>query len=478
LRRYFDQHRDELLGLGSSSLRLLFDDLFQVNSEEAKTYVRSSGAKITKASSNLRLGEGAAALRSLVASTVNFMPKKQAVAVIEHVTQMLQMDREGFLAPVELDYLRILRTVLEYQPHGEHLGKVAKKDNSSQWQALMSFCLAGLEENHDWSSTTRLQASRASSQRGAISPVCNELLGCLKGLLAATNAPLFNEGDRAVRAVLKVLKDVTSQSNISMSEGFSSGLAIVRFVLSRISSSNSMLVTEVIGDTLLVSSRLLISANRLTAVREEILMIVLILQPHLMNVVARSARADFREQVDALASALFDDYVDDSPSNKQRLDLDDVDLGLRNRISIDAMPLQRSVFTLRPDTREVELYWTQLHMTAFCQGWVDADATTPRRPGGYEEEGRATASDDEFEGRAKNTASKRRRVGTKLESMLDRLKRAGTIERVRILQIICFSLDMCDLSVSSMLDFATQLLDYAVEKDGQVASWAFLCLSL
>lgn len=474
LKRYFEQHRDDpaLENLGQNAFRVLYDDLFQVISDEKKSYTRDT-SKITKASAAVRLGQGAAALRSVIAATVCFVTKKQAGAVISHVLQLLPSNDGGYLVPVELDYLKILRTILEYQAHVEHFTKTAKRN---QWEDVQLFCLRGLELEHDLKLSP--SSSRDRQRRGAISPVGNELLGCLKALTSASNAPLIQFGPEILHVVLPLLVDLTSQSNISISEGFGLALATLQSTLSCLALSQSSVVYSVLPDVLTVLARLLTTANKVQAIREEVLAILLVLKPQLASLAYRPTRSSIAAQVGSLASVLLDDYTNDIPSNKQRLDLDAIDLTLHHRHSLQLMPMQQSVFRLRNSTQEIETHWTQLHLTAFIHSWLDVDngysqfAVPPQAEAGNK------MTENDVEDHGKNRAAKRRRVSTNLETLLTRVQASKSVMHgVRIIQIICFYLATLNLSVNDLCSVVSQLLDLAAARDSQLASWAFICLS-
>ena len=449
----------------------MYDDLFQVISDEKKSFNRDS-SKITKASAAVRLGQGAAALRAVIAATVGFITKKQAGAVISHVLQVLPSRETGYLVPVELDYLKVLRIILEYQAHVEHFTKTAKKD---QWRDVLDFCLQGLESER---SSNSIPASSDRHRRGAISPVGNELLGSLKALTSASNAPLLQFGPEILHIVLPLLVDVTTQSNISISEGFGSALAVLQSTFSCLALSQSSLVHSVLPDVLTILARLLTTASKIQAVREEVLAILLVLKPQLASMAFRSTRSSIATQVSSLASTLLNDYINDVPSNKQRLDLDTIDLTLHHRHPLNLMPMQQPVFTLGTSTEEMESHWIQLHLTAFLQSWLDVDNDASQVSDSSQAEAGITMMKDDVDDRSLKRAAKRRRVNTNLETLLTRAQDTRSVTHgVRILQIICFSLATRKLSVNDLCSVVSPMLELAAAKDSQLASWAFICLS-
>lgn len=474
LKRYFEQHRDDpaLESLGQNAIRVLYDDLFQVISDEKKSFIRDA-SKITKASAAVRLGQGAAALRAVIAATVGFITKKQAGAAVSHVLQVLPSGDEGFLVPLQLDYLKTLRLILEYEAHVEHFTKTTKKN---QWRDVLDFCLEGLELEHNSNSTSA--SGRDSHRRGAISPIANELLGSLKALTSVSNAPLLQFGPEILNVVLPLLVDVTSQSNISISEGFGSALAVLQSTFSCLALSQSSVVHSVLPDVLTVLARLLTTANKIQAVREEILAVLLVLKPQLASLAFRSTRSSVATQISSLASTLLDDYINDVPSNKQRLDLECIDLTLHHRHSLHLMPMQQPTFSVRTLNQEVESHWSQLHLTAFLQSWLDVDNDISQISDSSQAKAGTMTTNDDVDDRSKRRAAKRRRVSTNLETLLTRIQDAKSVTQgVRILQIVCFSLATRTLSVNDLCSVVSQMLELAAAKDSQLASWALICLS-
>lgn len=473
LKRYFEQHRNDtaLRNLGQYAIQVLYDDLFQVNADERRMYVRETSSKIQKASAAIRLQEGTGALRALINATIKFINRKQASSVINHIMQFLPVPTGGYLPPIEVEYLRILRTVLEYQPHVEHLSKTAKKN---QWKDTADFCLDGLQDELELTKTASPRQAR--SQRAVISSVSSELLGCLQALTMATNAPLAICGNVMVRLVLDILREATSQSSISIVEGFTSGIAIVRTTLAHYSLTKAGIVLEVLPDVLVTSSRLFTSGTKLPALREEILMLLVVLRPHLQSVTNRDASDSLLEAVNLICSALTEDHTIETISTKQRLDLEDLDLCMQGRPPLNIMPMQSASFWLRTCSRETEASWTQLALSAFYHTWLDGE--TPKAKQTISSDtvhSASTPSDaDDHEGTSR---AKRRRLETHFEALISRsVQGSGAAERMRTIQIVAFSIELRTFSESQMCGLAGELLQLASDKDVSVASWALLCL--
>lgn len=431
-------------------------------------YVRESSSSIQKNTAALRLQEGTGALRALVNATVTFLSKKQANAVINHIIQFLPIPTGGYVPPVEVDYLRIMRTILEHQPHVEHLAKTAKKN---QWKDIAEFCLEGLQDNLELTKSN--PSHQARSQRGAISLSSNELLGCLRALAAASNAPLTACGHAISGVVLDVLREATAQSGISVSEGFTSGIATVRSILTAYSLSNAAIVLETLPDVIVISGRLFTSATKLTVLREEILMMLIMLRPHLESMNSKTSSDELIEAVSLICSALTDENTVEMTPSKQRLDLDDLDLCIQNWPTLEVMPMQCASFLLRSCSREAEASWTQLSLSAFYHAWLDGD-TLHATYANQQAQPNPEDDKDDHEGGSK---AKRRRVESYFEVLVSRAVQGGHAgERLRTLQILAFSMELRNLGISRIREVASQLLDVSSDKDVLHASWALLCI--
>jgi len=472
LKRYFEQHRNDpaLRNLGQYAIQVLYDDLFQVNADERRMYVRESSSKIQKASAAIRLQEATGALRALINATVKFINRKQAGSIFSHIMQFLPVPTGGFLPPIEVEYLRILRNVLEYQPHTEHLMKTAKKN---QWKDIAEFCLDGLRDNLQLSKTA--SSHQARSQRGVISSSSNELLGCLRALTMASNAPLAICGDVMLQLVLDILREATSHTSISIVEGFTSGVAIVRTILASFSLSKASAVLEALPDVLITSSQLFTSGAKLTALREEILMMLVVLRPHLQKVTIMDASDGLLEAVNLVCSALTEDYTIENTSSKQRLNLDDLDMCLQGRPPADVMPMQCAVFWLRTCSREIEASWSQLSLAAFYHAWLDGETSIARQTT-LTDTVRPLSTNNDADDHEGSPKAKRRRVETHFEALVSGSIRGSSVERTRTLQIMAFSIELRTFSEPQMYNVASQLLDLASERDVLLASWALLCL--
>ena len=456
--------------LGQYAIQVLYDDLFQVNADERRLYVRENSSKIQKASAALRLQEGTGTLRALVNATVTFISKKQASSVINHIIQFLPVSTGGYLPPIEVEYLRILRIVLEYQPHVEHLVKSSKRN---QWKDIAEFCLDGLRDSLELSRTT--SPSQARSQRGIISSSSNELLGCLRALTAASNAPLAISSHVILKLVLDLLQDATAHSNISVVEGFTSGIAIVRRILTYFSLSDAVSVLEVLPLVLITSSRLFTSVTKLTALREEILLMLVMLRPHLEGMTRSNASDDLLEAVTLICNTLTEDHTVEMTSNKHRLTLDDLDLCLWDRPPPRVMPMQCGSFSLRTCSRDVEASWSQISLAAFYHVWLDGEAledeqtTFDRAPSKQ----RSNHEDDH----ADSSRAKRRRVETHFEALIARSTGGGSVaERMRNMQVMAFAMELKAFSASRLCDVASQLLVTSSDKDVLVSTWSLTSL--
>lgn len=107
-------------GKGTAWL-LVFQALFTCVLSEKVTLTKS---KTSTTAAAKRLGEAAASVRWLTERAVGRLNKKVVKPLLSHLLQTMVWNGE-LLAPVALDYIKALRSVLGWAPHLEHLDEVS-----------------------------------------------------------------------------------------------------------------------------------------------------------------------------------------------------------------------------------------------------------------------------------------------------------------------------------------------------------------
>ena len=110
-----------------------FEALFHYATTERTAYLKSKSVQRNTAHS--RLAVCAASMRTAVELGVRKLRLKTVKALLDHVRLTLPTP-DGFCEPLSVDYVKSMRTILDYQPHVEHL--------RDTWGVTLAFCLASI----------------------------------------------------------------------------------------------------------------------------------------------------------------------------------------------------------------------------------------------------------------------------------------------------------------------------------------------
>lgn len=176
-----------------------------------------------------RLEVAAAALRLTVEVVTAQIRFKTAVSVLDHIIDTLPTADGSFCEPLQNDYLKSFKVILDHAPHGEHLRR-------KQWQNYVDFALSalslGLEDDglgdgvassREIDSTSRngrhltvrvSQRSSRSSGKEAV-PNAEDIGSALKSLTGLTNAPIMSRAAAIAETMLAFLNAAARAQDIA-----------------------------------------------------------------------------------------------------------------------------------------------------------------------------------------------------------------------------------------------------------------------
>ncbi|KMU89143.1 hypothetical protein CIHG_07075 [Coccidioides immitis H538.4] len=293
-----DRLRERLDGLGdlkhillqnkrTSNLNLLddkgyqkiFEALFRFISKEKLAYNRATkiGPKSIAAS---RLSTCASVLRTAVELSTRTVGSRTVAVVVCHIIDVLPIPGEGLWDPLSVDYIKALRSLLQYPPHVEHLSK-------DDWHCLVDFCLRGIgvgEERNESQLTIRSgplapesfddrgsragsAAPRASQRNGHADLKSNaeELELCIQLLTSSPTSPILDVAEK----LLYGMTDYLSSLNVVGRSPYAA-LNSINVVLAKSITDNIVLVRETIFRLLPTIRRFWVSKS--SQLRDEMLM--------------------------------------------------------------------------------------------------------------------------------------------------------------------------------------------------------------
>lgn len=432
------------------------------------------GTKSKAASAASRLEKCAEIVRNVVEQGTSKLKRKTALAVADHITQILPGPDEELIQPLTKDYIRALRALLSHPANVEQLAK----NSAEGWVSCVKFCadvVASFVDNADEDAsllsraspapgtTQALSSSRSSgrsnpnsSQRpqGYISQTTLlDLLECLYYLVVTPNSPLRQVAARISRPVVRILQ--IRQFSLGRIQQFS--FATVSTIISRITLDDLAHAQSLARDLVpLIShwwrARGVAKDEMLKSIRDEMLRAVFAMCLHLEHLAMTSPDHRLRKELEDLLDMLWLEYARRDTSDQLRIH--DLNFG---SVLVPDDYFRTSIFTLHPHNKEGERKWGVLQSIALLEDILfktkRGDVSLP----GTDEQPR-----------------KRRRTTREPNRLRQKLKLSDAGSQLTSLQLVPFlaqSKMLCDDDVCDLLSDLTSLV---VDKREAMASWAML----
>jgi serine-protein kinase ATM len=198
----------------------IFDQLYDSVKKEKSVYLRTTNTSTSRSNPAAeKLLVAARALRVTVEAGAALIAFRTASSVFDHIVDTLILNDGTFCGPLQQNYIKSFRTLLDYASHGEHL-------RPKQWQSCVDFaidCLSILvdESTNDehpanskgTSSSARdgLSMSIRLSQRSQRSTglkdstMAEQAVAILRSLTSITNAPIMTRASEIAEIILSFL---------------------------------------------------------------------------------------------------------------------------------------------------------------------------------------------------------------------------------------------------------------------------------
>ena len=449
------------------SFHTLFEGLFRTVTREKAALSKSSRSKPFEIDS--RLVSCADAVRHAIEAALPRLRLKSLTALVGHFLQVLPSVDGSFFEPLSDPYLKCLTLLFSYAPHVEHLPH-------SSWLELIDLLLGGLRTftnnvgaphaplqnsfhtapHESLSSNPRFSQSRVARYDGS-SKRTSTVFRCLKHLVSSPGHRLLDRAEDVINATIAYL--ASPASTFDTLDVFT----VLTLCLQALSFENITKMKQALKSILhLLPPRW---RQKSPELRDEILRLYVILEPHIVKFATTSLAEDDVESLETLYEAISDDYVhSETRLNRNHLDLEDLRLGVIFRSAKSSQPIQsRSISITRPGIAP-EHNWTTIHFISSLL-W-SLDKMQQRSP-------------VEENSQSPHHVRKRRKKGAKLEDVLKCAanKSESNSARSRCLQVLTVYAETRSLPEDTVNDIVEKMLPMTSDSLPHVSSWALMTIA-
>lgn len=426
----------------------------------------SSTSKVTKSGAITRFTNCSQTLRLAVERGSRNIRLRTLKALLDHLTETLLDSQGSCCEPIALDYSRCLSAVLAYEPHVEHL-------KEAQWKKVALFCLdriaaavpSDVDEDSQSSSNrlsgrssrTLVNASHASSTSEHLpKQAIDEFVTSLRHLTSSPVAPVSGKGKAILATMLQYLH--VSQS---VNQAQVNALSTVNNVLLQIRGERTQVTISVTQSCIQIAR--ILWGSKLAAIKNEVLIMLVLLQPYVRHILQTTDNATFRADLDSMVEILRSEYARRDQKDQLRLD----DLRLSHTAESFFEGLKCQIFSLRDgiassaNTSNGEQSWTLLRLlvgfsTFNGQGDMGRENSPEPRP---------------------DNARKRVKITHWSDELLRMLYDLHIPTKISSLQLICFAAQSGPIDEHVLERVVERLTALCTDENGLVVSWALLTLA-
>ncbi|GIC89214.1 DNA-binding protein kinase TEL1 [Aspergillus udagawae] len=339
----------KLTSLNDKACHKIFESLFRFISVERSLYSKAT----SKGASASRLSACATVIRTAIDAFLLNLRTKSIRAIVDHITEILQVPGEGLWEHLGADYLKCLTTLLRYPPHLEHLAV-------NEWDKVLNLCLRsiGAPEDEDSQSSDRnghsstlddfLGASLRSTPSRRTSSLAlrekqngdkrtvAEAIVCIQLLTATPTAPVQSAAEKVLRGLGTFLK----LSPIAGSE-HQAAFNSINTVAMRVIFDQSDFIRMFLLDLIPVIRHLW--STKLTGLKDELLVTIMLCMIILTDATRREPTESLTLSIENLLDTLYSEYT--KRSEKDILQIDElifdrasskqiIDLALQPRLEV------------------------------------------------------------------------------------------------------------------------------------------------
>ena len=392
---------------------------------------------------------------------VRKITSKTASAVIDHVVDTLPITGEDYCQPLTDDYLKILRAILEHAAHVEHL-------RDRKWRNLADFLLQGVSHyalaeditssgpnpsnpsqhsrNGHLTSFRVSQSSGSHATRYEAGRPAEDLLFCLAGLTAATNAPTMSRATAIMECMTRFFSSSSSSGSLHQI-----AFSCVNNVTAKVITEDSRLARKVLLELIPTIRRLWSSKSLL--LRDEML-ILLVLSSDIITALPQTHPSDdVHSSLNNLLQVVSIEYSRRNERDVLQLD----EILLSNDQTQQVMSLTN--FHIRADHTRGTFNWATVSVLASLTLTVDHFSQIIEK------------------GRSSDTPSKRRKLTNVVDDVFRQSLSAPALTRIRALQTLSFLLNESTAVSDRFLYLIVQFTDQILDEDPSIAAWTMIVIS-
>ncbi|EER38831.1 phosphatidylinositol 3- and 4-kinase [Histoplasma capsulatum H143] len=455
----------KLNNLTDKEYHKIFETLFRFISTEKSSYKRTSKTPVSKSTSGTRLTSCVSALRATVELGVHKIRSKTVAALLDHVTDAIQTLGDALWELLSGDYIKIMKTILQYPPHLEHLSK-------GDWHHVVNFCLQAtgvIEPNQETQlsirSRTRLpseslgdRGSRASStepdtlRRNKSSGFENstkteELETCMQLLCSYPSAPIIDDAEKLLNGLVDYLQ---SQSSISKTPH--AAFSAFNSVLAKLITYDIILVRDALLDVIPIIKRFWRTKSAI--LKDEMLITLMIGRPIFVQSSLSSPPDSFAERLQDLTEQLYQEYT--RQPEKDFMQVDDL------VFTFDQTPRPMGIRTMAPrlGVPRSEQTWITLQAIAVFSTLLDNMYLSL-------DEGPQTTG----------RPNKKQHLLSRRSDIVREASTSAGVTRICALQLLPFIFSEREPVVEELLTTIAQLTVNILDENSSTASWTMVALA-
>ena len=404
---------------------------------------------------------------------------KTVKALVDHVVQTLPTAHDDYCTPLLLDYFKILRTVLEYQPHPEHLSKDAWNELAgffigvvrdlnhllSDSEPSLSFRTRKSDSFEDDSSRSvtpniREGSTRKSSQSVGSHPInvslkasTEDIILCFKHLYSVSNAPISEKARETLGSMLEFLRSSTNVGHAQQA-----AFDCIASIIYCITTEDTDLSLETLKSLIPLICRFWQTKSQ--TLKDSMLITMLHEEPYFGRLVQSGQFQEHRTEMQYLLDVMRDEYC--KRPDRDRLSVDDLDLSEDSIYSSTQAPLGTRTYKARFGLIKAEQSWAILYLSSSIVEALDLDVAGQDNLAVREDAG---------------PTLKRRKVASACGDVMRQARTMKALEKLYAVQLLAFFLQLPNRTTDVLQEALNVLLACQSDSDESIAAWSMLALA-
>ncbi|KAK2744363.1 Serine/threonine-protein kinase tel1 [Myotisia sp. PD_48] len=457
-----NRHSSILDSLDDKAYHGIFEALFRFIALEKSSFTKAN-RNASKSQSAARLGKCASVIRTTVEVALRDIRPKTVIALVNHITDTLPVPGDGVWETLSNDYVKTLRTILQYPPHIEHL-------NTDSWIAIVQFCLRGIglmKESSDSQLSIRTtlnvqnenvrEGDRDSpftgtpqrTQHARLDSKSNseEFELCIQLLVSCPNVAVLKVADQLLAGLTEYLSSLNPIGNSP-----SAAFAALNVVLSKAITENVSLSRDIMRK--IIPAIRHFWATKSVMLKEEMLTTLVVGKDILRGIYQSSFLESDAQLLQDLLDQMHHGYL--RLPEREILQVDDL------MFSLNPSSAQMGIGFVAPNisTTKAIQNWTTLSTIAYVSNIVDKFYAQPRRDQVDHEQ-----------------LAKKQHLSSRSDDIFREASHAIGMARICALQMLPFFLSEIDLDIETLSTILGQLTPALLDDNILIASWSAIAVA-